>query len=78
MLSAMRLGVLRTYEGIAEVDEAVRARSTKLKCFFVDFNVFSIVVRTIAPTTKPMGVIYPATALQRAIASRRRAVSSFP
>jgi hypothetical protein len=31
MLSAMRLGVLRTTEGIAEVDEAVRARSTKLK-----------------------------------------------
>jgi hypothetical protein len=31
MMSAMRLGVLRTTEGIAEVDEAVRARSTKLK-----------------------------------------------
>ena len=31
MMSAMRLGVLRTTEGIAEVDEAVRVRSTKLK-----------------------------------------------
>ena len=40
MMSAMRLGVLRTIEGIAEVDEAVRARSTKLKLFFVDFDDF--------------------------------------
>ena len=31
MMSLMRLGILRTTAGVAEVDEAVRARSTTLK-----------------------------------------------
>ena len=31
MMSLMRLGILRTTAGVAEADEAVRARSTKLE-----------------------------------------------